>query len=852
MRFGTIAIAIALLLVGGPAPSAHAVDGEVTYTGTNTTLSGDDVYRGPFNLGFPFTFYGTEYSQVYVNLNGGLSFGAGDASYSNCALAICGASNAIYAFHDDLNTNGGQIIYYATIGAEPERKFVTQWTNIYFHGTSIQMGTFQVVLYEGTNEIQLQYRDLLGGDRALGNSATIGLKKNGSTYEQYSANTASLTQEQAIRYTPAGADDYAVDTDADYELVYLAPAGAPTSPTLVNPTNGTTGVTLRPTFEWLPVESATSYTVLVSTASNFSSTVVNQSGITGTSYTLGSDLVADTNYYWRVQSVNSNGSSLSPTRSFTTGSSNAAPETPADIVSDTFIGGSMVSSIEGGTLTANLSDPDDAEQVRYRIQIATDGSFSDLVIDYRSAFGDEGPVTYTFGQAGGTYLVGDEDTVLAADDYYLRIRAEDDAAASSAWHTASGVAFSIFEDEDPPGISAVSVDPETASAIIHWETDEAASSWVEYGPSSSYTASTTEADLSPRVTEHEVEISGLRSCVTYHFRVMSTDENGNDATGNDLTFTTKGCTAEAAVSEQTAAAVDAGTGATVDLLDEGKGISLTVPTAFASTSAHFQIKKIDEERVLASTTPPSGYEPVGTYTYALHAVTDSFAVIEEFDAPIMITLSYAQEDVAGMDERSLRIYRWNGAEWVPLANCSVDTSAHTVTCATDHFSTFSLFGQAAVSDSEEDAPPRKGNTSIRARVNNLLKLGKDQEAASLMRDWPQLFGAPSAEAAEQAAPEPVPAQVPAEVATTTVAVRDLTLAMEGEDVRLLQALLISVDAGPAARELARVGATGYFGTYTRNALGEYQAARGVVPAAGYFGPITRAQMKGVGLPQLWW
>ena len=86
----------------------------------------------------------------------------------------------------------------------------------------------------------------------------------------------------------------------------------------------------------------------------------------------------------------------------------------------------------------------------------------------------------------------------------------------------------------------------------------------------------------------------------------------------------------------------------------------------------------------------------------------------------------------------------------------------------------------------------------------------------------------------------------------TTSVRDLELGMEGDDVRMLQEVLIAADRGPSARELARVGVTGYFSNYTANALGEYQLASGIVPHAGYFGEITRAQMKTAGLSGLWW
>lgn len=682
-------------------PVAHAVDGEITYTGTNTTLTGDDVAAGPFNLGFTFDFYGTDYTQTYVNINGTLNFAASYNRYANVPLntAISGsniADNSIYAFWDDLNTNGNQIIYYATIGDAPERKFVTQWTNIYFHGTSIQLGTFQVILYEGSDVVQIQYRDLLGGDRALGNSATVGIRKNNATSNQYSHNTASLTAEQAIRYTPNGSGGYTVNTNAPYELVYLAPAGAPTSPTLVNPSDSTTGVTLRPTFEWLPVDSATSYTVLVSTVSNFSSTVVNQSGVTGTSYTLGSDLNASTNYYWRVQAVNGSGSSLSPTRTFQTGSTNAAPSTPSSVSSDTLTGAAESYDLVGAEMTLILADPDDAEQVRYRVQIATDTNFNDLVLDYRSPFAAEGAATYTYGENTGVYLVGNSTTTLPVDSYYLRIRAEDDAAASSAWYTISGIAFSIIEepaDITAPGISSISVDPEEESATVYWTTDEAASSLIEYGPSSTYVASTTESNTSTRVLEHEVELIDLRSCVTYNFRVVSRDAAGNRVQSDNGTFTTKGCTGQALVTSQTSGLIATSTGGTVSLTAGGKGLSLSVPSNFSAGSIHFQIKKIDEGAVIASTSNPTGQSSVGTYTYALHAVTDSLEIVEEFDEPLTLTLAYGDEDVESLNESTLAIYRWNGASWQVLSSCSVDEVENEVTCDTDHFSTFALFGE---------------------------------------------------------------------------------------------------------------------------------------------------------------
>ena len=87
---------------------------------------------------------------------------------------------------------------------------------------------------------------------------------------------------------------------------------------------------------------------------------------------------------------------------------------------------------------------------------------------------------------------------------------------------------------------------------------------------------------------------------------------------------------------------------------------------------------------------------------------------------------------------------------------------------------------------------------------------------------------------------------PVGLSAPTLPVRNLEYGMEGEDVKALQNILISQGYSIPA------GATGFFFNQTRSALSAYQLANGIVPAAGYFGPITRAQMKAANLTGLWW
>lgn len=74
--------------------------------------------------------------------------------------------------------------------------------------------------------------------------------------------------------------------------------------------------------------------------------------------------------------------------------------------------------------------------------------------------------------------------------------------------------------------------------------------------------------------------------------------------------------------------------------------------------------------------------------------------------------------------------------------------------------------------------------------------------------------------------------------------RDLTLNSEGADVRLLQQYLNSAGFLIASSGPGSPGQeTNFFGELTRAALARFQAARGIVPALGYFGPITRLYMN---------
>jgi len=85
---------------------------------------------------------------------------------------------------------------------------------------------------------------------------------------------------------------------------------------------------------------------------------------------------------------------------------------------------------------------------------------------------------------------------------------------------------------------------------------------------------------------------------------------------------------------------------------------------------------------------------------------------------------------------------------------------------------------------------------------------------------------------------------PSTPASTFTFTRDLTVGSTGNDVQELQQFLNSRGHTVAASGPGSPGQESmYFGPLTRTALAAYQAANGISPAVGYFGPITRANLN---------
>jgi hypothetical protein len=350
--------------------SAAGLPPEVYYP-ANIAYQGeyDDGSWGPFPIGFDFPFFDSTYTEFYVTSNGYIAFdsvgfeinaGEGWSEYGNSCIPDAGTPNGyIAAFWNDviIHDNGG-VIYYQLIGDAPNRKLVVQCTNMGQFGEPTLLGTFSFVLYETSNEIQVQYRIIVdnASDWAHGQEATIGLESgDGSQGVQYSCYEISLQSEQALRFVPDGMGSYTLDSSALYDGILLGDGNPPSIPGLVTPAQGAV-VSLSPVFEWTPCDYTTSYEFRLATVSDLSDAEVTDVEL-ATSYIPTTPLDPGMTYYWAVFAVGDDGITWSEIRMIETSLNPPPTGTPQTVW--TTLGAAPILTLGGtggeGTLTRTIT-----------------------------------------------------------------------------------------------------------------------------------------------------------------------------------------------------------------------------------------------------------------------------------------------------------------------------------------------------------------------------------------------------------------------------------------------------------------------------------------------------------------
>jgi hypothetical protein len=187
------------------------------------------------------------------------------------------------------------------------------------------------------------------------------------------------------------------------------------------------------------------------------------------------------------------------------------------------------------------------------------------------AFVSDGTLTLTAPSADGTYIDGSSDVIVkignhtteggtgnkqiinpsTPGNYLIIIGGTFGGAKTIAIAIADSEQVSVLAEvpdlgQPPPPITPDTTSPvifnlqviniTQTSATITWQTDEASTTLVDYGLTTSYEFGTA-AGIS-FVTVHSVDLAGLSPDTLYHFRVRSADFFGNEAVTVDQTFRT--------------------------------------------------------------------------------------------------------------------------------------------------------------------------------------------------------------------------------------------------------------------------------------------------------------------------
>ncbi|MCP5099169.1 MAG: hypothetical protein GY943_26745 [Chloroflexi bacterium] len=192
---------------------------------TNDTHLYQDDGSIELELPFPFTFYGTIYTTIHATSNGTLHFDTDTTSFFNQCLdqgAIAPLGDMIAPFWDDLNLQSSGFLEIEAVGTAPERIFIIEWDDVPQFSDPESQVTFEVQLFEGSNDIVFLYEDTTVFEGNNGSSATIGLQSAAQGLAlQYSCYQPSVANATRIRFT------HSDETNADIgREVVLAPDNA--------------------------------------------------------------------------------------------------------------------------------------------------------------------------------------------------------------------------------------------------------------------------------------------------------------------------------------------------------------------------------------------------------------------------------------------------------------------------------------------------------------------------------------------------------------------------------------------------------------------------------------------------
>jgi hypothetical protein len=152
---------------------------------SNSLPGNDDGSTGLVLIGFPVNFFGTTYTDLYVNNNGNVTFGTNLATYTPFGLTTDIGTSIIAPFFADVDTRVGNVVTYGQGTWGARNAFGVNWINVgYFDQHIDKLNSFQLVLVDRSDvapgdfdiifnydTVQWETGDASGGTNGLGGSS---------------------------------------------------------------------------------------------------------------------------------------------------------------------------------------------------------------------------------------------------------------------------------------------------------------------------------------------------------------------------------------------------------------------------------------------------------------------------------------------------------------------------------------------------------------------------------------------------------------------------------------------------------------------------------------------------------
>jgi hypothetical protein len=183
-------LVLAFLLIPS---NGHATVGNYSFTsssGSYTALSGgttflsgaswDDGVSGLLTIPFAFTYNNVAYTTLTINANGFITLGVTSANNLYCGLQSS-PTNSIAGYGTDLfGASATSSIKYGVIGASPNRKYVIQWGECKHYGATGDSYTFQIVLNETSNIVQVVWGPVTAVTTMVANTCSDSSTESGN------------------------------------------------------------------------------------------------------------------------------------------------------------------------------------------------------------------------------------------------------------------------------------------------------------------------------------------------------------------------------------------------------------------------------------------------------------------------------------------------------------------------------------------------------------------------------------------------------------------------------------------------------------------------------------------------